>query len=121
MNVVALSKRFPEVPLICGHSGGDWEIAVQVVRPYRNIYFEFAGSDSHSGSVDYAVRHLGADRITWGQHGPSRSVATELSKVLDADLTHEQRRMVLGGNYRRLAEKIFRQKGYSMASRWGAV
>jgi predicted TIM-barrel fold metal-dependent hydrolase len=119
--VVNLSKRFPDVPIICGHSGGDWELAVQVVRPYPNVYFEFAGSDSHSGAVDVAVRELGADRITWGGHGPSRSFATELSKVLDADLTPEQRRKIFGGNYRRLAEKIFRQKGYSMASRWGVA
>jgi predicted TIM-barrel fold metal-dependent hydrolase len=121
LNVVELSRRFPDVPLICGHSGGDWEIAVQMVRPYPNVYFEFAGSDSHSGEVDFAVKELGADRITWGGHGPSRSFATELSKVLDADLTPDERRKILGGNYRRLAEKIFRQKGFSTASRWGVA
>jgi hypothetical protein len=121
MDVVELHRHFPDVPLICGHSGGDWEIGVQVVRPHRNIYFEFAGSDSHSGQVDFAVKELGVDRITWGGHGPSRSYATELSKVLDANLTFAQRRQILGGNYRRLAEKIFHQKGYSMASRWGVA
>jgi hypothetical protein len=121
MNVVNLSKRFPHVPLICGHSGGDWELAVPIVRAHPNIYFEFAGTDSHSGAVDFAVRELGADRITWGGHGPSRSFATEMSKVLDADLTAEQRRKIFGGNYRRLAEKAFRRKGQSMASRWGVA
>jgi uncharacterized protein len=121
LNVVELSRRFPDVPLICGHSGGDWEIAVQMVRPHPNVYFEFAGSDSHSGEVDFAVKELGADRITWGGHGPSRSFATELSKVLDADVTADERRKILGGNYRRLAEKIFRQKGFSTASRWGVA
>lgn len=121
LNVVELSKRFPDVPMICGHSGGDWEIAVQIVKPYPNVYFEFAGSDSHSGAVDFAVRELGADRITWGGHGPSRSFSTELSKVLDADLTPEERRKVFGGNYRRLVTKIFQQKGYSLSSRWGVA
>lgn len=121
MNVVALGRRFPDVRLICGHSGGDWEIALQVVKASKNVYFEFAGSDSHSGMVDLAARELGVERLTWGAHGPSRSYATELSKVLDATLTHEQRKMILGGNYRRLAEAIFRKKGYSMASRWGVA
>ena len=119
--MAGVSKRFPGVPIICGHSGGDWEIAVQIVRTHPDVYFEFAGSDSHSGSVDFAVKELGVDRITWGAHGPSRSYATELSKVLDADLTHEQRRKIFGGNYRRLVAKIFRQKGYSMESRWGVA
>jgi hypothetical protein len=37
-----------------------------------------------------------------------------LSKVLDADLTHDERLQVFGGNLRRLAAPIFRQKGYRL-------
>jgi predicted TIM-barrel fold metal-dependent hydrolase len=57
------------------------------------------------------VKELGADRLIWGGHGPSRSYSTELSKVLDADLTHEQRLQIFGGNLRRIAAPIFEQKG----------
>ena len=60
------------------------------------------------------MRELGVNRLVWGGHGPSRSYSTELSKVLDADLTHEQRLAVFGGNLRRIAERIFRQKGYNI-------
>lgn len=111
MDVAALAKRFPDVPIICGHSGGDWELGIRAVRPHKNIYLEFAGSDPHSGSVDLAVKELGADRIVWGGHIPSRSYATELSKVLDADLSHEQRLLIFGGNLRRIATPIFQKKG----------
>jgi predicted TIM-barrel fold metal-dependent hydrolase len=114
MDVVELAQRFPDVPMICGHSGGDWELGARAVRPYKNIYFEFSGSDTHSTEVDFAVKELGAERIVWGGHIPSRSYATELSKVIDADLTNEQRMLVLGGNMRRLAEPIFKQKGYKV-------
>jgi uncharacterized protein len=114
LNLVNLAKRFPDVPFVCGHGGGDWELGAQIVRPYKNIWFEFAGSDPHSGSVDYAVRELGVDRIVWGGHGSSRSYATELSKVLDADLTKAQRMQVLGGNVRRVWSTIFRQRGYRL-------
>lgn len=114
MDVVALAQRHPTVAFICGHSGGDWELGARVVRPQPNVYFEFAGSDPHSGAVDLAVRELGAERIVWGGHGPSRSFATELSKVLDADLTSAQRMQIFGGNLRRLAARIFREKGFPM-------
>jgi predicted TIM-barrel fold metal-dependent hydrolase len=114
MDVVLLAKRFPDVPLICGHSGGDWELGIRTIRPYKNIYLEFAGSDPHSGAVDLAVKELGADRIVWGGHIPSRSYATELSKVLDADVTPEQRLLILGGNLRRIATPIFQTKGYKI-------
>jgi predicted TIM-barrel fold metal-dependent hydrolase len=111
MDVAILAKRFPNVPMICGHSGGDWELGARAVRPYENVLFEFAGSYSHSGSVDYAVQELGANRIVWGDHGPSRSFATELSKVLDASLSQSDRMKILGGNYRRTWAQLFRNKG----------
>jgi uncharacterized protein len=114
MDVALLAQRFPDVPLICGHSGGDWELGVRAVRPYENVYIEFSGSDPHSGQVDYTVREIGANRMIWGGHGPSRSYSTELSKVFDADLTHEQRLQIFGGNLRRIAAPIFRQKGYKL-------
>jgi len=111
MDVAILAKRFPNVPMICGHSGGDWELGARAVRPYENVLFEFAGSYPHSGSVDYAVNELGANRIVWGDHGPSRSLATELSKVLDASLTHSERMKILGENYRRTWAELFKKKG----------
>ena len=114
MDVAILAQRFPDVPLICGHSGGDWELGVRAVRPHENVYIEFSGSDPHSGQVDYTVREIGAGRMIWGGHGPSRSYSTELSKVFDADLTHEQRLQIFGGNLRRIAVPIFRQKGYKL-------
>lgn len=111
MNVAALAKRFPSVPIICGHSGGDWELGIKAIRPFENVFLEFSGSDPHSGSVDFAVKELGAARIVWGGHGPGRSFSTELSKVLDASITHADRMKIFGGNYRRLAATILRKKG----------
>jgi predicted TIM-barrel fold metal-dependent hydrolase len=100
--------------LICGHSGGDWELGVRAVRQFRNVYLEFSGSDPHSGQVDFTVVQVGADRLVWGGHGPSRSYSTELAKVFDADLTRPQREQIFGGNLRRLAGPIFRNKGYRL-------
>jgi uncharacterized protein len=114
MDVAVLAERFPDVPFICGHSGGDWELGVRAVRRCENVSIEFSGSDPHSGQVDYTVSELGAERLVWGGHGPSRSYSTELAKVLDADLTHDQRLLILGGNLRRLAAPIFRHKGFKL-------
>jgi predicted TIM-barrel fold metal-dependent hydrolase len=113
-DVALLAERFPDVPLICGHSGGDWELGVRSVRPFPNVYIEFSGSDPHSGQVDYTVREVGVKRLVWGGHGPSRSYSTELAKVLDADLNHDERLQIFGGNLRHIAAPIFRQKGYKL-------
>jgi predicted TIM-barrel fold metal-dependent hydrolase len=114
MDVALLAERFPTVPQISGHSGGDWELGVRAVRQFQNVYIEFSGSDPHSGQVDYTVGQVGPDRLVWGGHGPSRSYSTELSKVLDADLTHAERLKIFGGNLRRIAQPIFRQKGFAL-------
>lgn len=114
MDVAKLAQRFPQVTMICGHSGGDWELGVRAIRPHKNVLLEFAGSDPHSGMVEYAVSELGVDRLVWGGHGPSRSYATELGKVLDADLPWADRMKVLGGNLRRITASIFRKKGIAI-------
>jgi predicted TIM-barrel fold metal-dependent hydrolase len=114
MDVALLADRFPSVTLICGHSGGDWELGVRAVRSRPNVFIEFSGSDPHSGQVDFTVAQLGADRLVWGGHGPSRSYSTELSKVLDADLSVTVRRQIFGGNLRRIAAPVFRRKGHSV-------
>lgn len=114
MDVAELALRFPDVPIVCGHTGGDWELGIRAVRPHKNILLEFSGSDPHSGAVELAVKELGADRVVWGGHIPSRSFATELSKVLDANISHEQRMLIFGGNLRRIATPIFTKKGYTI-------
>lgn len=111
MQVANLAQRFPNVQMICGHSGGDWELGARAIRPHKNVLFEFAGSDPHSGMVENAIRLLGVDRLVWGGHGPSRSYATEIGKVLDADISRADRMKIFGGNFRKYAAAIFQKKG----------
>jgi predicted TIM-barrel fold metal-dependent hydrolase len=58
-----------------------------------------------------AVRELGAERIIWGSDAGGRSVASQLSKVLGADIPEEARKLILGENLRRLLLPIMRDKG----------
>ncbi len=53
-----------------------------------------------------AVRELGAERIVFGSHLPSRSLGTELSKVTAAEITESDRRLILGENYRKLLKPV---------------
>lgn len=113
-DVAELAARHPDIRMICGHAGGDWELAVRAIRPHDNVFLEFSGGYPWSGAVDLAVNELGADRIVWGGHLPSRSYSNELSKVYDADLTDEQRYRILGANLREYALPIARRKGYDI-------
>jgi predicted TIM-barrel fold metal-dependent hydrolase len=111
MDVAMLAKRFPNVAIICGHTGGDWELGTRAVRPYENVLMEYSGSDPHSGMIENGINVLGADRLVWGGHGPSRSYATEIGKVLDANISKADRMKIFGGNLRRISATMFRKKG----------
>ena len=45
---VELAKRHPSASLICGHTGGDWERGIRIVRSTPNVCVELAGSDPTS-------------------------------------------------------------------------
>jgi predicted TIM-barrel fold metal-dependent hydrolase len=110
-DLAGLASRFPGVPLVCGHAGGDWERGIRAVRPHASISVDLAGSDPTAGFAEMAVRELGADRVLYGSDAGGRSFASQLAKVLGADLPDEARHAILGGNLRRLLGPILDAKG----------
>lgn len=111
MDLAALAARHPDASIICGHAGGQWELGVRAVRPFPNVAVEIGGGDPTAGMVETAVRELGADRVLYGSDAPGRSFASQLAKVMGADVTEADRRLILGENYRRLLLPILRAKG----------
>lgn len=56
-DIAALAARHTDVPLVCGHTGGNWELG---------------------------VRELGAERVLYGSDVGGRSFASQLGKVIRA-------------------------------------
>ena len=100
-----LAARFPNQQFICAHAGGEWEQGIRAVSDSPNILIETSGFDATAGFIEMAVRELGADRIVFGSHLPSRSLGTELGKVLGAVVSDKDRRQILGENFRRLLNR----------------
>lgn len=110
-DLVALAARHPTTPLICGHTGGDWERGIRAVRASANVSVDLAGSDPTAGLVEMAVRELGARRVIYGSDAGGRSFASQLAKVRSAALPGADRRSILGGNLRAMLAPILRVKG----------
>jgi predicted TIM-barrel fold metal-dependent hydrolase len=111
MDLAALAARHPDAALICGHAGGQWELGVRAVRAAPNVALDLGGFDPSAGAVEMAVRELGARRVLYGSDAPGRSFASQLAKVLGAEVPDEARRLILGENLRRLLGPILRAKG----------
>ncbi len=102
MQLVELAKKFPEAKFICGHAGGVWELGIRAIRPYSNIFVETAGSSPTAGFVEMAVRELGAERVIFGSDAGGRSFASQISKVLGADISEQDKKMIFKDNYQKL-------------------
>lgn len=113
LDIVELARRHPTVQLMCGHAGGDWERGIRAVRSSPNVLLEIAGSDPCSGFLEMAVRELGPDRIVYGSDVGGRSYASQLAKVLGADVPEEAKAAALGGNLRRLLGPVLEAKGFA--------
>jgi hypothetical protein len=97
-----LARRQRRINFVCAHAGGDWERGIRAVRDCANIWVETSGFSPTAGFIELAVRELGAQRIIFGGHFMSRSVGTEFGKIIGADVADEARRLIFGGNLRRL-------------------
>ena len=114
-DLVALAARHPTIPLVCGHTGGDWEQGIRTVRASPNVSVDLAGSDPTAGLVEMAVRELGAHRVIYGSDVGGRSFASQLAKVHSAAIPEADRRLILGGNLRAMLAPILRAKGVPFA------
>jgi hypothetical protein len=103
-DMVAAAKRYPEAMFHFAHiaGGGDWEYECKILKECPNIYVDTGGSNNEENIIDFAIRHLGEDRIFFGtdecyHHG--------VGKVLASDTTDAQKKKIFFENYNNLLRK----------------
>lgn len=110
-DVAILAARHTDASFICAHTGNDWERGIRSIRATTNVLAEISGSDPTAGFVEMAVRELGAERVIYASDAGGRSFASQLAKVYSADLPDATRRLILGGNLRRLLAPALAARG----------
>ncbi len=111
MDLAELAARHPQATLVCGHTGGDWEVGIRVIQPFQNVFADLAGGDPTAGLTEMAVRELGAERVLYGSDIGGRSFASQLAKVWGAEIPDGARRLILAGNLKRILGPILNHKG----------
>jgi predicted TIM-barrel fold metal-dependent hydrolase len=104
---VDIAKRYPEAMFQFAHIGGgpDWEYACKVLKDSPNVYVDVSGSNNENNMVAFAVRCLGIDRVLFAS---DNSYYQSVGKIIDADLTEEQKRKIFFDNY----NAILKRGGY---------
>jgi len=97
-------RAYPEATLICAHiaGGGDWEWTVKALRSAPNVYLDTSGSVIDEGTVEMAVRVLGADRLLFAC---DMSLTASVGRIRGADISEADRRKILGGNMQRILNR----------------
>jgi hypothetical protein len=101
-DVAALAKAVPHARIIMGHMNGVGLKGIETVAPFPNVSVETGGSDPERGYVEAAVRSLGTRRVLFGSDVWGRHFATQLGKVVGADLSRAAQRRILWDNLARL-------------------
>ena len=112
MELAELSARHPGVAMVCGHTGGgDWALGIRAIRTRPELHADLGGGDPVYGEVEMAVRELGASRVLYGSDVNGRSFGSQIGKVLGADLSVADKKLILRENLRRLLLPALQRKG----------
>jgi len=103
-----LAKAVPDATIIMAHMGntqiarGDWNKAIMVAEKCKNILLDTCSSTVDMGFVEKAVERVGAERILFGTDVPLFDPWCQLEKVKSAEISEEDKELILGGNIARI-------------------
>jgi hypothetical protein len=100
-----MALRHPDVSFFFGHAAGDIEVGAKCALGLPNVFMDVGGNEATNGYTEILVKHVGASHVVYGSDGSGRSFASQLSKILGADLTPEERDSILFGNVQRIFER----------------
>lgn len=104
-DIAAVSARFEGLPLLMAHAGvwrDGFERAALLAAEVPDLHVEICGSRLTSTWVERFVTMVGAEKVVFGTDACFHDPRIGLGKVLSARLEERDRRLVLGGNARRL-------------------
>lgn len=99
-DVAELAKKYPQVKIIMAHMGFNWKRGIDAVKFYKNISVDTSGFDPEFGSIEYAVKQLGAGRILYGSDAPGRDILCQIGKVNAADISERDKAHIFFQNAR---------------------
>jgi uncharacterized protein len=101
---VEAAERYPEAMFQYAHTGGggDWEYACKAVKDYPNIYVDTSGSNNEGNMVDFALEHVGEDRLFFGTDG---SYYQGVSGIFASKMNDSQKKKVFFDNFNKILKR----------------
>ena len=103
-NIANIARRYPEAKFIMAHIGGNCYSGVKPVLDCKNVTIDFCGSVFRADDLEYTVKWVGAERVVFGTDMPGSYLVNE-GQVWEADLTQEEKELIMYKNVARLFYK----------------
>ena len=102
-DIANLARRFPQATIIMSHLGGGRERGVLDIADLRNVAVNTFGSQPQAGLLEYAMQHLGAERIVYGSdYDVGRDFGVQIGRILGADISDEAKDLIFYANAARM-------------------
>ncbi len=101
----AAAVRFPGADFVAGHAGNTEPYrrqSIDAARRCPNYYLETCSTFRAPGVIEELVAEAGAERVLFGSDTPLMDPRPQLGKIITADIDVAAKRLLLGGNARRL-------------------
>ena len=95
---MALAARHLQTRLIAAHAGIHWPITAGSFYHLPNVWVDVSGGYPIKGQIEALAREIGSDRILFGSDFHGRSIASQLAKVLLADICDADKQKILFQN-----------------------
>ena len=97
-----LGRHHPDVTIIMAHLTACGLRGVMEIADVPNVVIDTSAYLPVAGLVEYAVEHLGAERVLYGSDLVIRDLPSQIGRVLGADITEAEKEAILYGNACRL-------------------
>jgi len=101
-DTAALARKYPDVNIIMAHLVGIGFRGVIAAKGLNNLYVDISGAFPEAGLIEYAVEHLGAERVLFGTDLPIRDTSVKIGSVLGTNLSAAAKHNILFANTARL-------------------
>ena len=101
-DIADLAGRFSDIRIVMCHLAGCGIRGVQDIKRHKNVYIDTSGGQPEADIVEYAIKHLGAERILYGSDATGRDFAVQLGRIYGANMTKKEEELILCGNSERL-------------------
>lgn len=107
----AVASEFPRLPIVLsdGFQRTTWSL-IKLLRACPNLYVQTSGLDVHR-QLEYLVGYVGPQRFIAGSKFPVSTFGTMVGQVLFSNLPLEHKKMIAGGNARRIMKIASPQGG----------